>query len=132
MPKTRPKTPDPMRTLMTPILRRVAAMARMSMARPPRLKADQSSGRVSVFHRARRMKLRLATQMRATTAGRRPLRMPRIGPMSPYLRKTRAKIIPKKNDGVTKPRVAATAPPSPAILVPTKVAALMPIGPGVI
>ena len=69
MPKARPKTPEPMRTLMTPILRRVAAMARMRMARPPRLKADQSSGRVSVFHKARRMKLRLATQMRRRQPG---------------------------------------------------------------
>ena len=84
MPKRRPKTPDPMRTLMTPILRRVAAIAKKRMTKPPRLKADQSSGQVSVFHKARRMKLRLATQIRATTAGRRPLRMPRIGPISPY------------------------------------------------
>lgn len=96
MPKRRPKTPDPMRTLMTPILRRVAAIAKKRMTKPPRLKADQSSGQVSVFHKARRMKLRLATQIRATTAGRRPLRMPRIGPISPYLRKTRANRIPKK------------------------------------
>ena len=35
-------------------------------------------------------------------------------------------------EGATKPIVAATAPPTPAILLPTKVAALIPIGPGVI
>ena len=58
--------------------------------------------------------------------------MPRIGPMSPYFKKMRAKKMPKKKDGVTKPSVATTAPPRPAMRVPTKVAALMPIGPGVI
>ena len=35
-------------------------------------------------------------------------------------------------EGKTKPTVAHTAPGKPATLVPTKVAALMPIGPGVI
>ena len=41
-------------------------------------------------------------------------------------------MMPKKKDGVTKPMVATMAPGRPAIRVPTKVAALMPIGPGVI
>ena len=35
-------------------------------------------------------------------------------------------------DGKTQPMVAAAAPNGPAIFVPTKVAALMAIGPGVI
>ena len=35
-------------------------------------------------------------------------------------------------EGVTMPSVAATAPGTPAILVPTKVEALMAMGPGVI
>ena len=35
-------------------------------------------------------------------------------------------------EGKTNPAVAAIAPGTPATLVPTKVAALIPIGPGVI
>jgi hypothetical protein len=35
-------------------------------------------------------------------------------------------------EGKTKPAVAATEPGTPATLAPTKVAALMPMGPGVI
>ena len=38
----------------------------------------------------------------------------------------------KKSDGVMNPSVAQIAPASPAIFMPAKVAALMPIGPGVI
>lgn len=89
-------------------------------------------GTSSTFHKASQMKLRLAAQMRATTAGLRPFKAPRIGPMLPYFKKIRAKMMPRKNDGVTKPRVAEIAPPRPAIFMPAKVAALMPIGPGVI
>lgn len=114
---------------MTPIPLRVAMIAAMRMTSPPLLKASQSEGSSSVFHKAKRMKLRLATQIRATTAGRRPFKIPRIGPISPYFKKMRAKKIPKKKDGVTKPSVATTAPPRPAMRVPTKVAAFMPIAP---
>lgn len=41
-------------------------------------------------------------------------------------------MMPKSSDGVQKPTVAQTAPGMPAIFIPAKVAALMPIGPGVI
>lgn len=47
-------------------------------------------------------------------------------------KKSFAKRIPRKKDGVTNPSVAAKPPPTPAIFVPAKVAALIPIGPGVI
>ena len=58
--------------------------------------------------------------------------MPRIEPMSPYLRKSLASRMPRMSDGKTKPAVAAMAPPMPATFMPAKVAALMPMGPGVI
>ena len=38
----------------------------------------------------------------------------------------------RNNDGVTKPMVAQIAPSMPAIFMPANVAALMPMGPGVI
>ena len=38
----------------------------------------------------------------------------------------------RNNDGVTNPIVALIAPPIPAVFIPAKVAALIPIGPGVI
>ena len=96
------------------------------------LKVPKSSGTVSVLHTASQTKLRLAAQISPTTAGRSPFNTPRIGPMLPYLKNTRARIIPRNREGVTNPTVAQMAPPRPAIFVPAKVAALMPIGPGVI
>ena len=40
--------------------------------------------------------------------------------------------MPRISDGKAKPAVAATAPQVPATVMPAKVAALMPMGPGVI
>mgnify|MGYP000955795304 CR=1 FL=1 len=73
-----------------------------------------------------------AEAINATTAGRRPFKTPLIAPISPYFASSFANAIIIISEGVTKPAVAATAPPIPATFVPTKVAALIPIGPGVI
>ena len=50
--------------------------------------ASKLTGRLSVFQTASRMKSIAAPQMSAMTAGRRPFSMPRIEPMSPYLKKS--------------------------------------------
>ena len=49
-----------------------------------------------------------------------------------YLRYSRAMSVTRMQDGRTEPMVAAMAPGIPAILMPTKVAELMMMGPGVI
>ena len=73
-----------------------------------------------------------ALAISATTAGRRPFNTPRIIPTSPYLKYKYAINSMMITDGNTNPAVAAIAPIMPAILAPTNVAALIPIGPGVI
>jgi len=84
------------------------------------------------LNKAKNIKLIPAEQINATTAGLKPFNIPLITPIFPYLKNNFAKIIPKINDGVTNPNVATIAPKNPATFMPTKVAALIPIGPGVI
>ena len=92
----------------------------------------QTAGNFSSFHKDRVKNITPAEAINATTAGRRPFKTPLIAPISPYFASSFANAIIIISEGVTKPAVAATAPPIPATFVPTKVAALIPIGPGVI
>ena len=78
------------------------------------------------------MKLTPADMINAITAGRRPFSTPRIAGISPYLKKSFVTIMHSIKDGVTNPIVAAIEPGTPATFIPQNVAALIPIGPGVI
>ena len=117
---------------MTPIFLRMAISASTRMMAPFMSKAPKSAGKVSEFQRAKYTKLSPATQISATTAGRRPFSMPFIRVISPYFFNRYITKMQRKKDGVTKPAVAAIEPGSPATLVPQKVAAFTPTGPGVI
>ena len=68
----------------------------------------------------------------ATTAGLKAFNIPCSIPIFLYFKYTFAMIITITQDGRIQPPVATTAPGIPATLIPTKVAALIEIGPGVI
>ena len=68
----------------------------------------------------------------ATTAGLREFRTPCSISISLYFRYNFAITVTMMQDGKMHPRVAIKAPGIPAILIPTKVAELTAIGPGVI
>jgi len=70
--------------------------------------------------------------IKPTTAGRNPPNMPCINGESLYFENNNAKESIMTKDGATVPAVAEIAPNNPAAFVPAKVAAFMPIGPGVI
>ena len=73
-----------------------------------------------------------AEAIMATTAGRREFRTPWSTSMFRYFRYRRAIRVTMMQEGRMQPAVAMSAPGMPAILMPTKVAELMAIGPGVI
>ena len=68
----------------------------------------------------------------AMTAGLKAFNIPCSIPIFLYFNYTFAMIITTTQDGRIHPPVATTAPGIPATLIPTKVAALIEIGPGVI
>ena len=68
----------------------------------------------------------------AMTAGLKAFNIPCSIPIFLYFKYTFAMIITITQDGRIHPPVATTAPGIPAILIPTKVAAFIEIGPGVI
>ena len=68
----------------------------------------------------------------ATTAGRREWRIPWSIAISRYFKYSFASSVTRIHDGRIHPNVATSAPGMPAILIPTKVAELTAIGPGVI
>lgn len=73
-----------------------------------------------------------AEAIKATTAGLREDRTLCRTAILRYFRYSRAMTVTMIQDGRMQPKVAATAPGMPAILMPTKVAELIAIGPGVI
>ncbi len=73
-----------------------------------------------------------AEAISATTAGRSPSRTPCIIDNSLYLKYSHARNETMIQDGSMHPMVDTIAPPTPAIRIPTKVAELIAIGPGVI
>jgi len=73
-----------------------------------------------------------AEAIRATMVGLKPDNTPCITANSLYLKYIHARIETIIQDGRIEPMVAIIAPGIPAILFPTKVAALIAIGPGVI
>ena len=68
----------------------------------------------------------------AMTAGLKAFNIPCSIPIFLYFKYTFAMIITTTQDGRIHPPVATTAPGIPATLIPTKVAAFIEIGPGVI
>ena len=68
----------------------------------------------------------------ATTAGRREPSTPRSSSIFRYFKYNFAITVTRIQDGSIHPAVAAIAPGNPATLIPTKVAELTAIGPGVI
>ena len=68
----------------------------------------------------------------ATTAGRREFKIPCNTAIFRYFKYNLAISVTIIQDGKTHPNVATIAPKTPAIFMPTKVAELMAIGPGVI
>ena len=73
----------------------------------------------------------MAAAISATTAGLMPVNAACTASKVLYFKKRRVRLKTIKSEGVTTPDVAATEPKTPAILYPTKVAALIAIGPGV-
>ena len=73
-----------------------------------------------------------AEAIKATTAGRREFKIPCKSARFLYFKYSLAIQVTMMQDGRMHPKVAARAPPVPAIFVPTKVAELMAMGPGVI
>ena len=67
-----------------------------------------------------------------TTAGRREYNIPCSVSKFRYFKYSFARIVTIMHDGRMQPSVATTAPGIPAIFIPTKVAELTAIGPGVI
>ena len=68
----------------------------------------------------------------ATTAGRREWRIPWSIAISRYFKYSFASSVTRILDGRIHPNVAIRAPASPAVFIPTNVAAFVAIGPGVI
>ncbi len=87
---------------------------------------------IVVFQKARTAMVTPAEAIRAMIAGRSPLRMPLSKSISLYLRYRRARISTMMHEGSTQPMVATMAPANPAMRMPTNVAELMAMGPGVI
>ena len=87
---------------------------------------------IVVFQKARTAMVTPAEAIRAMIAGRSPLRMPLSRSISLYLRYRRARISTMMHEGSTQPMVATMAPANPAMRMPTNVAELMAMGPGVI
>ena len=82
--------------------------------------------------RARESRDKPADNIRAITAGLSPFKMPFIAGRSLYFLNIYAKVKTIIAEGKMLPSVAIIAPGSPAIRIPTKVAELIKIGPGVI
>ena len=109
-PSSKPKHPERHSNLITPSFILTPIKDRGSTIQPIKSTSVKSAGSVSVFHKAKIIKLIHAEQIKATTAGRRPFKIPRIGPISPYLKNSEDIIRTIITEGNTKPAVAATAP----------------------